>query len=90
MDCILVPDDPDKNLNDTTTWSSIIEAQALFEVLTEDNQEHYHQAAKTPFISGPIASKIGPFADNEYCDAVLNGTFENEACGSIGRLARRL
>jgi hypothetical protein len=33
MDRILVPDDPD-NLIDTT-WSSIIEAQALFEVLTK-------------------------------------------------------
>jgi hypothetical protein len=61
------------------SWSSIIEAQALFEVLTKDSQEHYHQAAaETPFVSGPIASKIGPFADNDYCDAVLNGTFEFE------------
>ena len=59
-------------------WSSIIEAQALFEVLTKDSQEHFHQAAETPFVSGPIASKIGPFADNDYCDAVLNGTFEFE------------
>jgi hypothetical protein len=76
MDRILVPDDPE-NLNDTT-WSSIIEAQALFEVLTKDSQELFHQAAETPFVSGPIASKIGPFADNDYCDAVLNGTFEFE------------
>jgi hypothetical protein len=56
----------------------IIEAQALFEVLTKDSQENFHQAAETPFVSGPIASKIGPFADNDYCDAVLNGTFEFE------------
>ena len=76
MDRILVPDDPE-NMEDTT-WSSIIEAQALFEVLTKDSQEHFHQAAETPFVSGPIASKIGPFADNDYCDAVLNGTFEFE------------
>jgi hypothetical protein len=76
MDRILVADDPE-NLNDTT-WSSIIEAQALVEVLTKDSQEHYHQAAETPFVSGPIVSKIGPFADNDYCDAVLNGTFEFE------------
>jgi hypothetical protein len=52
MDRILVPDDPYENLNDYITWSSIIKAQALFEVLTKDSQEHYHQAAKTPFISG--------------------------------------
>jgi hypothetical protein len=75
----LVPDAPD-NLSDTTTWSSIIEAQALFEVLTKDSQEYYQQASDSsmPFVSGPIASKIGPFADNAYCDAVLNGTFEFE------------
>jgi hypothetical protein len=73
---VLVPDNPD-NLIDTT-WSLIIEAQALFEVLTKDSQEHFHQAAETPFVSGPIASKIGPFADNDYCDAVLKGTFEFE------------
>jgi hypothetical protein len=34
---------------------------------------------RNAFVSGPIASKIGPFADNDYCDAVLlNGTFEFE------------
>jgi hypothetical protein len=85
MDRILVPDDPENLSNDTTCWSSIInKAQALFEVLTKDSQEHdYHQAAKTHFASGPIASKIGPLTDNDYCDAVLNGTFE------FGDLAER-
>jgi hypothetical protein len=24
------------------------------------------------------ANKTGPFADNEYCDAILNGTFDIE------------
>jgi hypothetical protein len=38
MDRILVPNEPD-NLNDTT-WSSIIEAQALFEVLAKDATGH--------------------------------------------------
>ena len=27
-------------------------------------------------MSGPISEKLAPFADNDYCDAVLNGTFE--------------
>lgn len=74
MDRILVPDDPTDLTH--TTWSSVIEAQALFEVLTKDCQEHFHQAADTPFVTGPIADKIGPFADNEYCDSVLEGTFD--------------
>jgi hypothetical protein len=27
-------------------------------------------------VTGPVVDKIGPFADNEYCDAVLNGTYD--------------
>jgi hypothetical protein len=74
LDRILTPNDPTDLLN--TTWSAIIETQALFEVLTTAGQEHFGQAASTPFVTGPIASKFGPFADNEYCAAILNGTFD--------------
>ena len=74
LDRMLVPDNPDDLPN--TTWSTVIESQALFEVLTKDCQEHFYQAAETPFVTGPVADKIGPFADNEYCEAVLNGTFD--------------
>jgi hypothetical protein len=59
------------------TWRTVIESQALFEVLTKDFQEHFYQAADIPFVTGPVvADEIGPFADNKYCDAVLNGTFD--------------
>jgi hypothetical protein len=61
---------------ENTTWSTEIEAQALFKVLTKDCVEHFYQAADTPFVIGPIAEKIDQFADNEYCDAVLDGTFD--------------
>jgi hypothetical protein len=74
LDRTLVPDDPTDMAD--TTWSTVIEAQALFEVLTKDCVEHFYQAAETPFVTGPIAEKIGPFANNEYCDAVLDGTFD--------------
>jgi hypothetical protein len=74
LDHMLVPDDPTNMEN--TTWSTVIEAQALFKVLTEDCVEHFYQAADTPFVNGRIAKKIGPFADNEYCEAILNGTFD--------------
>jgi hypothetical protein len=76
MDRMLVPDDPDDLQN--TTWSSVIEAQALFEVLTKDCQKHFQQAEAAPFVTGPIADKIGPFNNNEYCDAVLEGRFDFE------------
>jgi hypothetical protein len=74
LDHMLAPDDPTDMEN--TTWSTVIEAQALFEVLTKDCVEHFYQASDTPFVTGPIAEKIGPFADNEYCEAVLDGTFD--------------
>ena len=37
---------------------------------------HYHQAAETLLANGPIMAKIGPFDDNKYCEAILNGTFD--------------
>jgi hypothetical protein len=74
LDRLLTPDDPLDLPN--TTWSTIIDAQALFEALTDDGQKHFHQAADTPFVSGPIAEILSPFADNGYSDAILNGTFD--------------
>jgi hypothetical protein len=74
LDRILTPDDPNDLTN--TTWTAIIDAQALYEVLTKAGQDHFNQAANTPFVSGPIAEKFGPFADNEYCDATLKGTVD--------------
>jgi hypothetical protein len=73
LDRLLVPDDPAAK---DTTWSNIVEAQALFEILTSDGQQHFRQAADTPFVTGPIAAKLGPFADNEYSDAILAGTYD--------------
>jgi hypothetical protein len=64
---------------ENTTWTAIIEAQALHEVLIAHGQEHFKQAANTPFVTGPIAAQFGPFADNDYCDAILNGTIDLEA-----------
>jgi hypothetical protein len=76
LDRILVPDDP--NSPNDTTWISIVEAQALYEALLTDGQRHFNQAAPTPFVSGPISAKFGPFDDNEYCDEILNGNFDLE------------
>ena len=59
-----------------TTWTSIIEATALYEVLNHAGQQHFRQASHTPFVTGPIADRFGPFADNHYCEAILQGTFD--------------
>jgi hypothetical protein len=74
LDRILVPDDPDNLQN--TTWTSVIDAIALYEVLNHAGQQHFRQASNTPFVTGPIADRFGPFADNHYCEAILNGTFD--------------
>jgi hypothetical protein len=53
---------------------SVIEAQALYKVLLATGQKHFKQAADTPFATGLVANKLGPFADNDYCEAILQGT----------------
>lgn len=60
-----------------TQHAPIIEAQALFKVLTTaGGHAHFGQAADTPFVKGPVAdNKIGPSINNDYCTAILDGTF---------------
>ena len=74
LDRILVPDDPADIKN--TTWTAVLEAQALYKLLTQEGQKHYGQTSPTPFVTGPIANLIGPFSNNAHCDAILNGTFD--------------
>ena len=71
---ILTPDNP-QDLN-TTTWTSITNADDLHDILTKEGQTHYGQATTSPLVSGPIGAKIGPFDDNTYGDDILNGTFD--------------
>jgi hypothetical protein len=60
-----------------------VEAQALYEVLITSGLTHFNQAANTPFATGPIANKLGPFADNAYCDAILQGTVDINELAAI-------
>jgi hypothetical protein len=83
LDCIFLPDEPD---NPATTWTSVIEAQALYEVLLAAGQKNFNQAADTPFATGPVADKLGPFADNDYCDAILQGTVDIEALADLTKV----
>ena len=46
LDRILVPDNP-SDINNTT-WTAVLEAQALCELLTQEGQKHYGQASPTP------------------------------------------
>jgi hypothetical protein len=84
LDHILLPDEPD-NLA-TTTWTSVIEALALYEVLLASSQKHFNQDADTPFATGLVADKLGPFADNDYCDAILQGTVDIEAQANLTKV----
>ena len=71
---VLIPDQPHDLC--TTTWTSIVDADELHDVLTKEGQMHYQQAASSPLVSGPIGEKIGPFDDNTHGDDILNGTFD--------------
>ena len=81
---VLVPDD-DSNI-DNTNWKPIVEAKELYEVLTKEGQTHYHQATTTPLVKGPFANSIGPFDDNEYCDAIFQGTLNTTGLATISEV----
>ena len=74
---VLVPDDPTDI--DNTTWTSIVESEAIWEALLQHGRHHFSQADQTPFVAGPIAEFIGPYEFNEYSEQILQGTFDVDA-----------
>jgi hypothetical protein len=62
---------------------SVVEAQALYEVLLTSGSSRFNQAVTTPFVTGPVADKLGPFTDNEYCAAILQGTIDFDDLAAI-------
>ncbi len=68
-----MPNDP---LNvENTTWTALVEQQAIFEALMKNGKEHFSQATDTPFATGPVADLIGPFDFNESSQQILRGEF---------------
>jgi hypothetical protein len=64
-----MPNDPLDLEN--TTWTTLVECQAIFEALIKNSEEHFLQASNTPFASGPIAEHLGPYEFNEYSQQIL-------------------
>jgi len=61
---ILIPKVPDKM--ESTTWTEVVEATAIWEALLNDGREHFLKAADTPFASRLVANLIGPYDFNEH------------------------
>ena len=57
-----------------------------YTTLTKEGQLHYHQAAEIPLVNGPLAEKNGPFDDNDYCDAILNGDFDTSNLAPVSEV----
>jgi hypothetical protein len=51
---------------ENTTWTAVVERQAIFKALIKNGTEQFLQASDTPFVRGPFAELLGPFKFNEY------------------------
>jgi hypothetical protein len=71
LDELWTPHNP-LNLRNTS-WTAIAKKQAIFEALLQKGREHFSQATKTPFVSGPISEYIGPFEFNKCSRQILRG-----------------
>jgi hypothetical protein len=69
IDELWMPDDPLDLEN--TTWTALVERQAIFEALIKNGKEHFLQASNTPFTSSPITKHLGPYEFNEYSQQIL-------------------
>jgi hypothetical protein len=56
---------------ENTSWTAVVEWQAIFEALIKNGEAHFSQASHTPFASGPVADLLGPFEFNEYSQQIL-------------------
>jgi hypothetical protein len=74
IDELWTPDDPLDFEN--TSWTAVVEWQAIFEALIKNSEEHFSQAMNTPFATGPVVDLIGPFEFNEYSQQILRGEFD--------------
>jgi hypothetical protein len=61
---------------ENTTWTAIVERQAIFEALIKNGEKHFSQASHTPFASGPVADVLGPFEFNEVSQQILREEFD--------------
>lgn len=74
LDELWIPNDPLDLWN--TSWTAIIEKQAIFEALLQNGQEHISQAKDTPFVSRPVAESISTFKFYECSKQILQGEFD--------------
>lgn len=74
IDELWTPDNPFDMKN--TSWTAIVERQAIFEALITNGEQHFSQSSSTPFVSGPVANLLGPFEFNEYSQQILRGEFD--------------
>jgi hypothetical protein len=61
---------------ENTTWTAIVECQAIIEALIKNGDSHFSQASHTPFANGPVADILGPFEFNEVSQQILRGEFD--------------
>ena len=59
-----------------TTWTTIVDPDEVERVLLRRNQDHYHQAAATPFGKPPLSTKLGVTGTSPFCKSVLDGTVD--------------
>jgi hypothetical protein len=41
-----------------------------------NSEQHFSQASHTPFASGPVADRLGPFEFNKYSQQIPHGEFD--------------
>ena len=55
-------------------WRSIYTQDEICSELIKRNIAHFSQAKETPFVSGPFASHLHPFEQNDFSESILKGS----------------
>ena len=69
--CVLVPL-PNEGIE--IEWHAVTDGPTVTQLILERNKKHFSQAGETPLATNEIIDLIGPGADTEYAEKILDGT----------------
>ena len=63
-------------VNENGEVEEIITKHGIERVCLDENEAKYRQTQQTPCMTNPLRRVLGLFGDTEFCDKVLDGTFQ--------------
>ena len=72
---VLIPTNPSSDPSNCTEWTAIDDPQEMESLILQRNQQHFGQAAGTPFASPPLSDDVDFSTESPNSDVILCGEY---------------